>query len=111
MTAYGCYFLIWQTFVIANVVSFTASYASLTTCYMKKFALTFFVFQLFCFAALSQLRVTQLRCENKINPSGITTMQPRLSWLLTSNVCIVQKTAYEIRSGADAAVLKAGKNG
>src|SRR4051812_6173235 len=78
---------------------------------MKKIAVSFLLAQLLCIAAVAQLKVTQLRCENKINPSGIETAQPRLSWQLLSNERNLLQTAYEIRTGTDAAALKAGKSG
>ncbi len=63
---------------------------------------------MFLFAA-AQLRVTGLLCENKQNPTGITAPQPRLSWHLISNGRNVLQTAYEVRTGSEAAALKGGK--
>ena len=44
----------------------------------------------------SQLKVGQLKCENKINPIGIDVPEPRLSWILESNQRDANQTAYQI---------------
>jgi alpha-L-rhamnosidase len=63
---------------------------------MKKFC--FLILALFVYANLAaQVKVKNLLCENKIDPVGITVMQPRLSWQLTSAKRNVMQTAYEIR--------------
>ncbi len=44
-----------------------------------------------------QLLVTNLRCENRINPLGIDLLNPRFSWQLVSDRRNILQTAYEIR--------------
>jgi alpha-L-rhamnosidase len=56
-----------------------------------------------CVNTTAQVKVSNLLCENKINPLGIAVMQPRLSWQLTSGKRNVMQTAYEIRVSTDAA--------
>jgi alpha-L-rhamnosidase len=51
---------------------------------------------------MCQVQVSNLLCENKINPVGIAVMQPRLSWQLISGKRNVMQTAYEIKVTADA---------
>lgn len=74
---------------------------------MKKFLLP--ALQLFAITAFAQLQVAHLRCENKVNPSGIEAPQPRLSWQLISGKRNVMQTAYELRAASDMAFLKSGK--
>jgi alpha-L-rhamnosidase len=75
---------------------------------MKKFC--FLILALFVYANLAaQVKVKNLLCENKIDPVGITVMQPRLSWQLTSAKRNVMQTAYEIRVIADPATGNVGK--
>ncbi|MCB0283173.1 MAG: glycoside hydrolase family 78 protein [Calditrichaeota bacterium] len=45
----------------------------------------------------SELRVTNLRTEYKINPLGIDTEKPRFSWEIVSDRNNTKQTAYEIR--------------
>ena len=45
----------------------------------------------------SELRVTNLRTEYKINPLGIDTEKPRFSWERVSDRNNTKQTAYEIR--------------
>jgi len=52
--------------------------------------------------AIAQVKVSNLLCENKVNPVGIAVMQPHLSWQLASKRRNVMQTAYEIRVNADA---------
>ncbi|HZH96266.1 MAG TPA: family 78 glycoside hydrolase catalytic domain, partial [Flavisolibacter sp.] len=75
---------------------------------MKK--LRCLILALFVYANLAaQVKVKNLLCENKIDPVGITVMQPRLSWQLTSAKRNVMQTAYEIRVIADPATGNVGK--
>ena len=57
----------------------------------------------------AQVKVSNLLCENKINPVGIAVLQPRLSWQLTSGKRNVRQTAYEIKVNADKEVWNSGK--
>src|SRR5215831_1278656 len=63
---------------------------------MKKIALSF-TFQLSCALVFAQTRVTNLLCENLVNPIGIDVTQPRFSWQLASDKRNVMQTAYEIK--------------
>lgn len=44
----------------------------------------------------AQVKVTDLKCEYRESPLGIETLQPRLSWLLSSSGRNVLQTAYRI---------------
>ncbi len=48
---------------------------------------------------------THLRCEHRIDPVGIGTQTPRLSWVQP----FARQQAWQIRSAADSNDLKAGK--
>jgi len=63
---------------------------------MKKIALLF-TLQFVCLFVFAQVRVTNLLCENLVNPIGIDAAQPRFSWQLTSDKRNVMQTAYEIK--------------
>lgn len=74
---------------------------------MKKF--------LFLFAALSyivpaiaQIEVTQLYVENKINPTGVDVLYPRLSWTLESSKRNMQQSAFDIRVSESLESLQKG---
>jgi alpha-L-rhamnosidase len=75
---------------------------------MKKQFPLLLALPLFYVTAMAQVRVSRLRCENKIAPTGIVAAQPRLSWQSVSDGRNITQTAYEIRTGSDAAVLKRG---
>src|SRR5450755_1441826 len=49
--------------------------------------------------AFSQVKVKNLRCENRINPVGLDISLPRFSWQLVSDQRNQMQTAYEIRVG------------
>jgi alpha-L-rhamnosidase len=69
---------------------------------MKK--TTFFVIGLLVsIFSIAQLRVTNLRTENQVNPIGLDITSPRFSWVLLSDKRNVKQTAYEI-------VVKENKN-
>lgn len=73
------------------------------------FSLLFFV----PFAASGQNNAPiQLRCEYKINPKGIESQQPRLSWQLTTddNDRSVVQTAYQIQVTTNLDQFKRSKN-
>lgn len=46
--------------------------------------------------SVSNVTVVKLSCENMINPQGIETLQPRLSWRLQSDLRNVHQSAYRI---------------
>src|SRR5580692_8277147 len=55
---------------------------------------------MFCFfaaVASAQVFVKNLRCENRVNPLGLDTRNPRFSWQLISDKKNLMQTAYEIR--------------
>lgn len=48
------------------------------------------------------VRVVDLQCEYLINPMGIDTRQPRLTWKLAASRRGVKQTAYQVQVAADA---------
>jgi len=44
----------------------------------------------------SRTKVTKLRCEYRTNPLGIDVPNPRLSWILESNIRSQRQTAYQV---------------
>ncbi|MET1054098.1 MAG: family 78 glycoside hydrolase catalytic domain [Pedobacter sp.] len=53
------------------------------------------------------LRAVSLRCEQQLNPAGIETISPRLSWQLVSDRRSTLQTAYRILVADDPELLKA----
>lgn len=53
--------------------------------------------------------VGDLRCEFLKNPMGIDVVQPRLSWILSSDKRGQVQSAYQVQVASSAAQLKAGK--
>ncbi len=68
---------------------------SLTLCTLAAFALAVPYVQA-ALPASSTLHATQLRCEYRINPLGIDSSSPRLSWQLASPTRGQRQTAYQI---------------
>src|ERR1039458_391285 len=72
---------------------------------MKCFAILFVLAGTLFGAAL---RPQQLRCEYRVNPQGIDSTEPRLSWVLTSanaKVRGLRQTAYRVLvAGSDASL-------
>ena len=60
-------------------------------------------------AGAAPLKVTELRCEYRVNPMGIDEAQPRLSWQLASAERGQVQTACQILVASTAALLKEGK--
>jgi alpha-L-rhamnosidase len=58
----------------------------------------------------AQVRVSQLRCENLLDPMGIETPAPRLSWQLQSDVRNTRQTAWEVRVAHSIPDLVKGRN-
>ena len=58
--------------------------------------------------ALASLSPERLRCEYLVNPLGIDTPQPRLSWVLESKQRGEKQTAYQILVASQEALLKSG---
>lgn len=65
----------------------------------------------FCVVAglASSLSVTGLRCEYRINPIGIDSPQPRLSWIIESDERGILQSGYEILVASSAELLKEGQ--
>ncbi|MBN1185753.1 MAG: family 78 glycoside hydrolase catalytic domain [Bacteroidales bacterium] len=70
---------------------------------MLKHVLIFFLISLTCFFTQGQVKIDRLLCENRINPVGIDKIQPRLGWIMTSDVRNLKQTAYEIQVADDIA--------
>lgn len=51
---------------------------------------------MFVVTGLPAATVTNLRCENLVNPLGIDTQKPRFSWILESNRSNEKQTAYQV---------------
>ena len=64
---------------------------------MRKNLVLFLSSLLFATTSFSQLTVTNLLTENRINPIGIDAVQPRFSWQLNSDKRNTMQTAYEIK--------------
>ncbi|HEX7960804.1 MAG TPA: glycoside hydrolase family 78 protein [Terriglobales bacterium] len=60
-------------------------------------------------AGASGLQVVDLRCEYKINPLGIDSPAPRLSWRLEGTARGIAQTAYQIRVAETESALRTGK--
>ena len=54
------------------------------------------------------LEVAQQRCEYRVDPLGVDAVQPRLSWILQSDVRGEAQTAYHVLVASSAALLKKG---
>lgn len=57
----------------------------------------------------SQIKVTQLLCENRVNPIGIDILKPQFSWQITSDKRSVMQAAYEIRVAGTSSSLTKGR--
>src|ERR1035441_1627654 len=55
------------------------------------------------------LKVEGLKCEYRVNPLGLDTPQPRLSWLLDSAERGQRQTAYQVLVASTAALLAKDK--
>jgi hypothetical protein len=47
-------------------------------------------------AATKPISITNLTCEHMVDPVGIGTTVPRLSWILTSEIRDQEQTAYQV---------------
>ena len=72
------------------------------------FVVLFFLSSAFLMQA-QQLLPTDLRCEYNVNPLGIDTSNPSLSWKLTDKTPNSMQTAYEIEVSTSLNDLQAGK--
>src|SRR5215469_13221111 len=55
------------------------------------------------------IQIVDLRCEYKVNPLGIDSPAPRLSWRLEGSGRGIAQNAYQIRVADSEAALRAGK--
>src|ERR1041385_6645429 len=62
-----------------------------------------------CAPALANLKPAGLKCEYLVNPIGIDTPKPRLSWIVESNQRGQRQTAYQIIVSADDKTLSANR--
>lgn len=77
---------------------------------MQKFFILNIFFSLFYLNAISQIEVTSLFVDNKINPLGIDELYPELSWQLSSTKRNVTQSAFNIRVSEDIESLEKGEN-
>jgi alpha-L-rhamnosidase len=77
---------------------------------MRKNYLLFFLLIFIVTVTKAQVKVQNLLCENRTNPTGLDVQQPRFSWQLVSEQRNVSQTAYEIIvSSGKTTVWKSGK--
>ena len=69
--------------------------------HMKKLFLLFVAYN-FILSSYAQTTVQNLLCENRLDPIGLDTKQPRFSWQLASPKRGTMQTAYEIMLGRTA---------
>src|SRR5215813_6362175 len=61
-------------------------------------------------AEASPINLVDLRCEYKVNPLGIDSPAPRLSWRLEGSESGIMQTAYQIRVAESEAALRSSKS-
>ena len=61
--------------------------------------------------ATSALSLKNLRCEYKVNPLGIDTLRPRLSWRILSSERGTVQTAYQLEVAESPDILTREKIG
>ncbi len=76
---------------------------------MKRLAIVFLLGVFFSLASNAQVKIQNLLTENLTNPIGLDVAVPRFSWQLLANKRGVLQAAYEIRMGANSALLTKGK--
>ena len=76
---------------------------------MKKF-IGIGILQFSILLSFSQVKVTQLLCNNLTNPIGIDILQPQFSWQLSADKRDVMQAAYEIRVVGNLSLLQKGKS-
>ncbi len=74
--------------------------------FMTRLVLTCSILLCSLFSSAQSLSLTNLRCEYKINPLGIESPAPRLSWELTSVRQNTLQTAYRVIVSDDPALLE-----
>ena len=74
------------------------------------------IFVVFCLCSLvlfdntqSQSNVTSLRCEYQVNPLGLDTAKPHLSWIVQSDIRSQSQSAYQVVVSTNPASLSANK--
>ena len=76
---------------------------------MKKYILIFLVLCLLflsaCRERISDAKIYDLTCENLVNPYGISTSEPGLSWKLASDKNGIKQEAYQILAASDTSLL------
>ena len=70
-------------------------------------AIIFFLFVGDCFG--DSLKINDAKCEYRVNPLGIDTTHPRLSWIIESSRRGEAQTAYEILAASSESNLAGGK--
>ncbi len=73
---------------------------------MKRLFIFCCLFLLYTFLSAQKLQVTNLRCENKVDPLGVDAAKPRLSWELQSELRNVLQMAYRILVADDSLLLQ-----
>ena len=80
----------------------------LTSLYLRKSIITLLQLFIFCSITFAQLPAN-LRCEYLINPLGLDTPSPRLSWLMDDARNGAVQNAYRIIVGVDSATVSRGQ--
>lgn len=62
-----------------------------------------------CNASDKELTLTDLKCDDRSNPTGIESAHPRLSWIIQATHSNVKQTAYRILVSDDPEMLKQNK--
>ncbi|MGV8137724.1 MAG: family 78 glycoside hydrolase catalytic domain [Mangrovibacterium sp.] len=76
---------------------------------MRKILFLFIGFHVMVSAVFAQVEVKNLLVENRVNPSGVSELYPRLSWQLYSSKRNVVQTAFDIRVSESLGSLIEGK--
>ena len=76
---------------------------------MRKILFLFIGFLFVVSTILAQVEVKNLLVENRVNPSGVSELYPRLSWQLYSSKRNVVQTAFDIRVSESLGSLIEGK--
>lgn len=76
---------------------------------MMKKIFFLFLFQSITYIVLSQIVIRQQLCENKVNPIGIDSKEPKFTWIMNSSERNVMQTAYEIRVSTDSTGITQGR--
>src|SRR5690606_14454252 len=82
--------------------------------FKKRFGFIFLVILILahspiCNASDEKLTLANLRCDDRMNPLGIESEHPRLSWIIKAAYSNVKQTAYRILVSDDPEILSQGK--